>query len=147
MYHAYVTNLPVDALSAEGVAELYRTRWSGNLLFKEAKGSFHLDRVATGNRYGAESLIWTSWLALLVSRRGHSVLLEHLPPESGSGILRWGGLGYFTASQGGFPGALFQRLRRRKVVPDPIDEFVGWLDVRARDPHITRERFREGWFG
>jgi len=27
-YHAYVTNLPVDVLSAEEVAELYRTRWS-----------------------------------------------------------------------------------------------------------------------
>ena len=36
-YHAYLTNLPVDALSAEEVAELYRTRWSVELLFKEAR--------------------------------------------------------------------------------------------------------------
>ena len=50
MYHTYVTNIPVDALSAEDVAELYRTRWSVELLFNEAKESFHLDRVATGNR-------------------------------------------------------------------------------------------------
>lgn len=56
-YHAYLTNLPGDALSAEEVAELYRTRGPVELLFKEGKGSFHLDRVATGNRYVAESLI------------------------------------------------------------------------------------------
>jgi hypothetical protein len=33
------------------------------------------------------------------------------------------------------------------VIPDPIDEMEGRLEVRARDPNITRERFREGWFG
>jgi hypothetical protein len=31
--------------------------------------------------------------------------------------------------------------------PDRAGEMVGRLDVRARDPNITRERFREGWFG
>ncbi|EQD50597.1 ISH8 transposase, partial [mine drainage metagenome] len=134
MYHTYVTNLPVDVLSAEDVAELYRTRWSVELLFKEAKGSFHLDRVATGNRYVAESLIWTSWLALLVSRRGHNVLLEHVPPEERFRYppLRWSRV--FQDESRGFLGPLLQRMRRRKVVPDPIDEFVGRLDVRARDP-------------
>ena len=147
MYHTYVTNIPVDALSAEDVAELYRTRWSVELLFKEAKGSFHLDRVATGNRYVAESLIWTSWLALLVSRRGHNVLLEHVPPEERFRYppLRWSRV--FRDESREFLTPLLRRLRRRKVIPEPIDELVGRLDVRARDPNITRERFREGWFG
>lgn len=147
MYHTYVTNIPVDALSAEDVAELYRTRWSVELLFQEAKGSFHLDRVATGNRYVAESLIWTSWLALLVSRRGHNVLLEHVPPEERFRYppLRWSRV--FRDESREFLTPLLQRLRRRKVIPEPIDELVGRLDVRARDPNITRERFREGWFG
>ncbi|MGI0130645.1 MAG: IS4 family transposase [Thermoplasmata archaeon] len=147
MYHTYVTNIPVDALSAEDVAELYRTRWSVELLFKEAKGSFHLDRVATGNRYVAESLIWTSWLALLVSRRGHNVLLEHMPPEERFRYppLRWSRV--FRDESREFLTPLLQRLGRRKVIPEPIDELVGRLDVRARDPNITRERFREGWFG
>ncbi len=147
MYHTYVTNIPVDALSAEDVAELYRTRWSVELLFKEAKGSFHLDRVATGNRYVAESLIWTSWLALLVSRRGHNVLLEHVPPEERFRYppLRWSRV--FRDESREFLTPLLQRLGRRKVIPEPIDELVGRLDVRARDPNITRERFREGWFG
>jgi IS4 transposase len=146
-YHTYVTNIPVDTLSAEEVAELYRCRWSVELLFKEAKGSFHLDRVATGNRYAAESLIWTSWLALLVSRRGHSVLLEHVPPQERYRYppLRWSRV--FRDECREFLPPLLQRVGKRKVIPDPIDEMVGRLDVRARDPNITRERFREGWFG
>ena len=147
MYHAYVTNLPVDVLSAEEVAELYRTRWSVELLFKEAKGLFHLDRVATGNRSVAESLIWTSWLALLVSRRGHNLLLEHKPPEERFRYppLRWSRV--FRDESREFLTPLLRRTGRRKVIPEPIDELVGRLEVRARDPNITRERFREGWFG
>jgi putative transposase len=146
-YHTYVTNIPPEVLTAEEVAELYRCRWSVELLFKEAKGSFHLDRVATGNRYVAESLIWTSWLAVLVSRRGHSVLLEHVPTEERFRYppLRWSRV--FRDESRGFLPPLLQRLKKRRVVPDPIDELVGRLDVRARDPNITRERFREGWFG
>lgn len=146
-YHTYVTNLPVEALTAEEVAELYRCRWSVELLFKEAKGSFHLDRVATGNRYAAESLIWTSLLALLVSRRGHSVLLAHVPSEERFRYppLRWSRV--FRDESRGFLTPLLHRVKRRQVVPDPIDEMVGRMDVRARDPNITRERFREGWFG
>ena len=146
-YHTYVTNIPTEVLTAEEVAELYRCRWSVELLFKEAKGSFHLDRVATSNRYVAESLIWTSWLAVLVSRRGHSVLLEHVPPEERFRYppLRWSRV--FRDESRGFLTPLLQRLKKRRVVPDPIDEMVGRLDVRAGDPNITRERFREGWFG
>jgi putative transposase len=146
-YHTYVTNIPPEVLTAEEVAELYRCRWSVELLFKEAKGSFHLDRVATGNRYVAESLIWTSWLAVLVSRRGHSVLLEHVPTEERFRYppIRWSRV--FRDESRGFLPPLLQRLKKRRVVPDPIDELVGRLDVRARDPNITRERFREGWFG
>ena len=146
-YHAYVTNIPVEVLSAEEIAELYRVRWSIELLFKEGKGSFHLDRVATGNRYVAESLIWTSWLALLVSRRGHNVLLEHLPPEERYRFppLRWSRV--FREESREFLSPLLQRLKRRKVVPDPIDEMVGRLEVRVHDPNISRERFREGWIG
>lgn len=107
-----------------------------------------MDRVATSNWHVAESLIWTSWLAVLVSRRGHSVLLEHVvPPEERFRYppLRWSRV--FRDESRGFLPPLPQRMKKRKVVPDPIDEMVGRLDVRARDPNITRERFREGWFG
>ncbi len=136
-YHTYLTNLPMDALSAEEVAKLYRTRWSVELLFKGGRESFHLDRVATENRYVAESQNWTSWLALLVSRRGHNVLLEHKPPEERFRYppLRWSRV--FRDASREFLTPLLRRMGKRRVIPEPIDELVGRLDVRARDSNIT----------
>ncbi|MFG1530007.1 MAG: hypothetical protein AAFA34_01860, partial [Thermoplasmata archaeon] len=37
---------------------------------------------------------------------------------------------------------LLHRLGRRKVISQPVAELVGRLDLRARDPNRTRERFR-----
>ena len=80
-YHAYLTNLPVEVLSAEEVAELYRLRLEVDLLFREAKGVFKLDRVETKNRYAGEALTWTGWVALLASRRVYNAFREALSPE------------------------------------------------------------------
>lgn len=33
-YHAYLTNIPPDALTAEEVAEAHRLRWEVELLFR-----------------------------------------------------------------------------------------------------------------
>jgi hypothetical protein len=92
-------------------------------------------------------VLTTSWLALLVSRRGHSVLLEHVAPEQRFRYppLRWSRV--FRKESQGFLAPLLKRLGKRQVIPDPIDELVSRLDVRARDPNISREKFREGWFG
>ncbi len=146
-YHTYVTNLPVEALTAEEVAELYRVRWAVELLFKEAKGAFHLDRVATNNRYVAEALIWTALLTLLASRRSHSVALEALPTEWRSRYppIRWSRAFRELARE--FLPHVLARLHRRPVAPEPIYELAGRLWVRARNPQITREEFRAGWFG
>jgi IS4 transposase len=88
MCHTYVTNIPVNTLSVEEVGELYRTHWSVELLFKEARGTFHPDRVATGNRYLEESLTRTSGRAVWVSRRRHNTLLQNGPLRSDFGIRR-----------------------------------------------------------
>lgn len=39
-----------------------------------------------------------------------------------------------------------RRMGEHKVITEAIDKLVGRLDVRACDPNIPRERFREGWF-
>ncbi len=100
--------------------------------------------MAIGNPYVVESLVWSSWRAMLVSRRGHSVLLARVPAEERFGYppLRWSRV-FRDESRGLLPPPL-QRLKRRRMVPDPIDKMVGRLDVRAPDRNITRERFREG---
>ena len=59
--------------------------------------------------------------------------------------LRWSRV--FRDESREFLTPLLRRLGRRMVIPEPIDELVGRLEVRARGPNITRERFREGWFG
>ncbi len=59
--------------------------------------------------------------------------------------LRWS-RGCRDESRGCLPPLLW-RLGKRKVIPEPIDKRVGIVDVRARDPNITREKLREGWFG
>ena len=75
------------------------------------------------------------------------VLLEHMPPDEWFRYppLRWSRVFRDESRESLTP--LLQRLGSRKAIPEPIDELVGRLDVRARDPNITRERFREGWFG
>ncbi|MFZ0699569.1 MAG: IS4 family transposase [Thermoplasmata archaeon] len=80
-YHTYVTNLGPEVLSAEDVAELHGCRWEIELVFKELKSQYALDRVNTTNRSVAEALIWASLLTLVVSRRLHSEIRSRLPEE------------------------------------------------------------------
>jgi putative transposase len=67
-YHTYLTNLGSEVLNAEEVAQLYGCRWEIELVFKELKSQYALDRVNTTNRAVAEALIWASLLTLVVSR-------------------------------------------------------------------------------
>jgi IS4 transposase len=77
-YHVYLTNLPTDTLSAEEVAGLYACRWEVELVFKELKSEYALDRVNTSNRYVVEALLWASILTMVVSRRLGSVPFRRL---------------------------------------------------------------------
>jgi IS4 transposase len=145
-YHAYLTNIPSDVLTAEDVAELYRVRWSVELLFKEGKGQFHLDRVKTKNRRVAESLIWTAWLSLIASRAAHSVALSALPEEWRA---RYPPIMWSIAWRNVAPGFLrhlLQRLGLDPVDPEPLVQLQMRLMARGLDPNLSRERFRRGWF-
>jgi len=48
-YHVYMTNIPPDVLSAEDIAALYKVRWEVELVFKELKSQYALDKVKTKN--------------------------------------------------------------------------------------------------
>ena len=145
-YHTYLTNLPPEVLTAEEVAELYRVRWCIELLFKEAKGQFHLDRVHTKNRWVAESLIWTAWLSLIASRAAHSVALAALPEEWRARYppLMWS-IAWRNVA-GGFLRHLLHRLGLEPADPEPLVQLQMRLMARALDPNLSRERFRRGWF-
>ncbi|MGA7923340.1 MAG: IS4 family transposase, partial [Thermoplasmata archaeon] len=80
-YHTYLTNIGPEVLSAEEIAQLYGCRWEIELVFKELKSQYVLDQVNTTNQSVAEVLIWASLLTLVVSRRLHSAVREHLPEK------------------------------------------------------------------
>ena len=144
-YHAYLTNVPPDVLTAEEVAEAYRLRWEVELLFREAKGVFRLDQVRTKNRYVAEAMIWTGWLTLLVSRRLHNVVREALPEEWRERLpsRRWAKA--FVRVAGDLLNLVLARLDRQWVLPQPMAELAVRLEARALDPNLSRERFRREW--
>jgi putative transposase len=146
-YHTYLTNIGPEVLSAEEVAELYGCRWEIELVYKELKSQYALDRVNTTNRSVAEALIWASLLTLVVSRRLHSEIRSRLPEKARVRYppMRWGIA--FREQSGKILELLLERLRRKHVDPEPMLELARTLLARALDPNAGRERFRAEWWG
>jgi putative transposase len=146
-HHTYLTNIGPEVLSAEEVAQLYGCRWEIELVFKELKGQYALDRVNTTNRSVAEAMIWASLLTLIVSRRLHSEVRSRLseavrarcPP------IRWGIA--FREQSGKILELLMERVEKKHVDPEPMLELARTLMARALDPNAGRERFRADWWG
>jgi putative transposase len=134
-YHTYLTNLGPEVLSAEEVAELFGCRWEIELVFKELKSQYALNRVNATNRSVAEALIWVSLPPLVVSRRLHSAIRSQLPEEVRVRYppMRWGIA--FREQSGKILEQLMERLRRKHVDPEPMLELARTLMARAQDPN------------
>lgn len=146
-YHLFLTNLGPEVLSAEEVAQLYGCRWEIELVFKELKGQYALDRLNTKNRSVAEALIWASLLTLIASRRTFNAMREPLAEEERAKYSpgRWA-IGFRTQS-GKLLDVLMKKLGKEKVDAEPLLELAGALWARALDPMAGRERFRANWWG
>ena len=146
-YHVYLTNLPVDVLSAEEVAQLYGCRWEIELVFKELKSEYALDRVNTSKREVAEALLWASILTLVVSRRLHTAVRERIKQEYRARYtpIRWARA--FREQSGRILDTLMDRLHRKRIAPEPLLEIARALLARAIDPNAGRRRFREEYWG
>jgi IS4 transposase len=68
-YYLYVTNIPVEKLSAEEIQATYALRWEIELLFKELKSFYRLEDMPSRKRVVVEALLFAAILTLLVSRR------------------------------------------------------------------------------
>ncbi|GAA0459592.1 hypothetical protein GCM10008985_14950 [Halococcus dombrowskii] len=86
-YHLYVTNLP-DEFTPEQVAALYSFRWKVELLFRELKSRYGLEKFETGDKAIAELLVVAALLTLLVSRALLAVFQE-LDPDVEYPAERW----------------------------------------------------------
>ena len=146
-YHTCHTNIGVEALSAEEVAQLYGCRWRIELVLKELKSQYALDQVNTTNRSVAEALIWASPLTLVVSRRLHLAVRERIPQPLRARYppMRWGIA--FREQSGRILETLLDRLHRKHVDPEPLLELARTLMARAMEPNAGRERFRAEWWG
>jgi len=89
-YHAYLTNIRVEILSAEDIALLYRARWEIELIFKELKSNYRMDQIPSANPNIVKCLIWVAILTLMCSRRILQ-LIRNANPENADRYthLRW----------------------------------------------------------
>ncbi len=146
-YHAYLTNIAPERLTAEEVAELYRLRWEVELLFKELKSSYALDKFRTTKAVVVEALIWSALLTLVASRRLHNLVRARQPAELRPRYtpIRWGKA--FRRSARDVLTLMLSHLG----LDSRVDEkrYARLVSVQltrlALDPHVTRHRPRDAW--
>ena len=89
-WHLYITNLPVDRLSAREIGQLYRARWMVELLFRELKSSYRMQDLPSGNKHVVLTLLYAAVLTLIVSRQLLEVVQEKLGADADRVTLeRW----------------------------------------------------------
>ena len=86
-YHLYVTNLP-DEFTPRQVAALYGLRWEVELLFRELKSLYRLEKFQTSDPAIVHLLVVAALLTLTVSRALLGVFQE-LFPETVFPCERW----------------------------------------------------------
>jgi IS4 transposase len=136
----YITNIPPDVLNASEIAALYRGRWEIELIFKELKSRYALDMITSKSPYAIEALIWIAILTLLISRKVYSIIRKLNPGADMARFtqLRWSII--FAERSSLLLSAILEYLGIKQ-------DFATVLNVyssEALDPHVKRERFREG---
>jgi IS4 transposase len=93
-YHLYITNIPVDKLTAEELRITYALRWQIELLFKELKSTYRLRDMPSKKRVVVEALLYATILTLVVSRyllaalrRRWAELAERIPLQRWASVL------------------------------------------------------------
>ena len=86
----YLTNIPACILSGKEIALLYGARWEIELVFKELKSYYQMDKIPCGKPEIVECLIWVAILTLMCSRRILR-LIRNANPENANRYtsLRW----------------------------------------------------------
>jgi len=139
-YHAYLTNIPIDVLISEDIANLYSARWEVELLFKELKDVYHIDHIESANPNVVKCLIWVAILTLMCSRRILR-LIKNFNPEIAYQYthLRWAKVFTENADR-----LLKEVLDSMGLKLDMITLFDIWIG-QGRDPNINRERLMDSW--
>jgi IS4 transposase len=139
-HHFYLTNIPQDVLNAAEIAAIYAARWEVELIFKELKSRYELDHIMTKSPYAIEALIWISILTLLISRKVYSVVRKLNPDAKMVRFtqLRWSNI--FVQNSSRLLSAILEYLG----IEQDFSTVLNVYSSEALDPHVNRERFREG---
>ena len=136
-YHAYLTNIPPEMLTAEEIAALYRMRWEIELVFKELKSRYALDMIKTTNSQVVETLIWVAILTMLVSRRLHHIIRLSAPAKKVARFtqLRWATV--FIENASDLLTAILSFIGVRKS----LELIASVYSSGAINPHVSRPDF------
>ncbi len=139
-HHFYLTNISPEILNASEIASVYSGRWEVELIFKELKSRYALDHITTKSPYAIEALIWISILTLLVSRKVYSIVRKMNPGVKMVRFaqLRWCNI--FVQNSSRLLSAIMEHLG----IEHDFFTVLNVYSSEALDPHINRERFREG---
>jgi len=89
-WHVYITDLPVEKLSAREIGQVYRARWLVELLFRELKSRYRMEDMPSANKHVVHTLLYAAVLTLVVSRRLLEVAQKKLGSEAARvPIERW----------------------------------------------------------
>jgi putative transposase len=139
-HHYYITNISPDILCASEIAAVYAARWEVELIFKELKSRYALDQITTKSPHAIEALIWISILTLLISRKVYSVVRKLNPDKKMVRFtqLRWSNI--FIENSSRLLSAIFDYLG----IGQDFFTVLNVYSSEALDPHVNRERFRDG---
>jgi IS4 transposase len=139
-HHFYITNISPDILDAIEIGALYAGRWEIELIFKELKSRYALDMISTKSPYAIEALIWVAILTLLISRKVYSIIRKLNPDAEMVRFtqLRWSTIFVENSSR------LLSAILKHLGIEQDFFTVLNVYSSEALDPHVKRERFREG---
>jgi putative transposase len=140
-YHVYLTNIMDDVLSAEDVAALYGARWDIELVFKELKSRYGLDKIPSKNPQVIEALLWIALITLVISRR------VYLTMRAGQPEANWV---RYTSQRWAKVFSERAHLLEGRILAyngiEPTTELIASVyHSQALDPHVNRERLMDRW--
>jgi len=137
-YHAYLTNIPPTRLTPEDIAQIYATRWTIELFFRELKRHYRAADMPSANRVIVEALVYAVLVTFVVSRallaalrRRLGVLGARVPEE------RWAAL--FAEVAGDLLKVVARRGHTARVL---AKEILATLLHEAVDPNANRARLQ-----
>lgn len=120
---------------------MYGARWHIELIFKELKSRYALDKLKLESAAAAKAVVYGCIVTLLASRRTYRALVRGIAVDKRAGFntLRWSQVFIEHAS-----GIKEDILKLNGLDVDRAEVMEGMLEVQARDPNEGRDGLLDG---